>query len=1107
MCKRGFVWKLIVALLSVMLISVYSLSNSASLFAGDDAQSSITVNWGGKIDSQSTFSVTADWCVVKQASGTVILWTEEAVSDDIIAQIKTVTMQNDRSIDSGDSWVLINGFGSFTPVDASNFGTYSFTDAGSGSVTVQVYDKNSTTLNAGKISHLDYGTLTKVTPKGKIILTKKVENGSDVNGTFYFKLTNSSGEQVGVLKSVNVINGVVSGTVIWEDIEYGEYTIIETDKNGTALKTGDKTFGKELVSITGDNGTKVSLGAVAAAPPATLGNITWKNGTWSNLFGSASNINLLSFGNVSNVVDVEGNVAVAGDFTNSSGGFTAGAGVGGKGRTYSSDIAMMAGGNININGYFQTRGHVVTGSGTFKTANGADYNVAKESYTAAGLKSLYNATEVSDKSTYFEVRGNAANTNLRASDNGQLDTFFKNAKTYMTSLHEKLAAMTPNGKVTDNGDIITLKGTDKSVNIFEVNMSGKANRTLTIDCPSTSAVIINVKGSTITSGYGAWGTVAMQKNTIFNFVDCTKLTMGGPTVFYGSVVAPEMELDVNGKNGSINGNAVIGNLVNKQSGFECHEYYFNQKLADEVNAEITNTFADNPVSVQLGVEKVIEGRSFQSGDSFTFDLVKGTDTSAEPVDQVTAKATSGNSQTVNFSPIEFKEAGTYVYTIREHVPADKDKIAGITYSGESYKVTVTVVKNKNGKLEASYTMEDSAGKTASKASFTNKYDAGGSVQLKAGKTLSGATLTAGQFSFAVYKQGGTEAVATASNEADGSIVFTPLSYKLSDLEGSQSRTFAYEIREVVGVTGLISGMHYDNTLYRAVVTVSDNGSGVLNAKAVYYDANGDAIDGTPVFHNSMEQYTSRTVTKTWDDSDDLYKERPAEVTVHLLKNGTVVDTQKLNAANGWTYKWDRLAKYDNGQLIKYTVTEDAVKDYSTTISGGTDAAGDNGQFSITNTYDGYKAIYVSRTVKKVWSDNSNSTGSRPARIMVQLYADGVAKGDPVEVNAAGNWEYTWNELPGADNGREIAYTVKELSVISGYTASYSDDTFTITNTKGGGGGGDTPGTYGASASNNESSGPKTGDTSDLTLELIILALAALGLGGVVYIRRRAQSKR
>ena len=103
-------------------------------------------------------------------------------------------------------------------------------------------------------------------------------------------------------------------------------------------------------------------------------------------------------------------------------------------------------------------------------------------------------------------------------------------------------------------------------------------------------------------------------------------------------------------------------------------------------------------------------------------------------------------------------------------------------------------------------MEDSAGKTASKASFTNKYDAGGSVQLKAGKTLSGATLAAGQFSFAVYKQGGTEAVATASNEADGSIVFTPLSYKLSDLEGSQSRTFAYEIREVVGVTGLISGM-------------------------------------------------------------------------------------------------------------------------------------------------------------------------------------------------------------------------------------------------------------------------------------------------------------
>ena len=39
----------------------------------------------------------------------------------------------------------------------------------------------------------------------------------------------------------------------------------------------------------------------------------------------------------------------------------------------------------------------------------------------------------------------------------------------------------------------------------------------------------------------------------------------------------------------------------------------------------------------------------------------------------------------------------------------------------------------------------------------------------------------------------------------------------------------------------------------------------------------------------------------------------------------------LDKSNGWTYTWKTLDKYENGKEIKYTVKEDKVKGYETTI--------------------------------------------------------------------------------------------------------------------------------------------------------------------------------
>lgn len=49
---------------------------------------------------------------------------------------------------------------------------------------------------------------------------------------------------------------------------------------------------------------------------------------------------------------------------------------------------------------------------------------------------------------------------------------------------------------------------------------------------------------------------------------------------------------------------------------------------------------------------------------------------------------------------------------------------------------------------------------------------------------------------------------------------------------------------------------------------------------------------------------SREIVKVWEN--DNKNSRPEEIEVQLLKDGTVVDTQKLNAANNWRYTWANL---------------------------------------------------------------------------------------------------------------------------------------------------------------------------------------------------------
>lgn len=80
------------------------------------------------------------------------------------------------------------------------------------------------------------------------------------------------------------------------------------------------------------------------------------------------------------------------------------------------------------------------------------------------------------------------------------------------------------------------------------------------------------------------------------------------------------------------------------------------------------------------------------------------------------------------------------------------------------------------------------------------------------------------------------------------------------------------------------------------------------------------------------------------------------------------------------------------------------------------------------------------TVKKVWN-KSNHT-KLPLEVNIELLKNGEVI-DTVKLNKDNNWHYTWKNLEKSDK-----YTVREINIPIGYTASYRNDgnIFTITNT-------------------------------------------------------------
>jgi choice-of-anchor A domain-containing protein len=139
--------------------------------------------------------------------------------------------------------------------------------------------------------------------------------------------------------------------------------------------------------------------------------------------------------------------------------------------------------------------------------------------------------------------------------------------TELRSLSSRLGGLPAHGVTTlEPWGGIMLRGTDPSLNVFDVNASAFSGAALwSIDAPAGSLVVVNIRGASATfSGFGTFFSGGIdQHDVLYNFVDATQIDAQG-FGFWGTVLAPQANVTFN--NGSWDGGIYARSLTGNAAG-------------------------------------------------------------------------------------------------------------------------------------------------------------------------------------------------------------------------------------------------------------------------------------------------------------------------------------------------------------------------------------------------------------------------------------------------------------------------------------------------------------------------------------------------------------
>lgn len=190
-----------------------------------------------------------------------------------------------------------------------------------------------------------------------------------------------------------------------------------------------------------------------------------------------------------------------------------------------------------------------------------------------------------------------------------------------------------------------------------------------------------------------------------------------------------------------------------------------------------------------------------------------------------------------------------------------------------------------------------------------------------------------------------------------------------------------------------------------------------------------------------EDQCTINVYASWHDEQNRDGKRPTSLLIDLYKQvdgeRTYMDTLTVTAGrdNSWTYTVRNLPMFENGKEILYVA--DVSEDFRTQLEEST---GYTVAIQGLNVHLYYTPKMGFVTTQVHWDDNDDNDSIRPDAVTAQLFANGKAQGEAIELNSENGWTYTWSDLDSYFRdkngvGQEVIYTV-EVESVDGYSVTY-----------------------------------------------------------------------
>lgn len=359
------------------------------------------------------------------------------------------------------------------------------------------------------------------------------------------------------------------------------------------------------------------------------------------------------------------------------------------------------------------------------------------------------------------------------------------------------------------------------------------------------------------------------------------------------------------------------------------------------------------VTDAIEVVKVLTGRELRAGE-FSFELVEA----GASGEHVVASGTNAADGSVELTPVTYDAPGEHLYTLREVVPGEADRVAGVTYDRAVYTVRTAVTDKGDGTLSVAHELRGADGAAVEgPATFTNVYTAG-AVEMDpaaAGftftKVLKGKAWDGDAFAFTLEGADGapmpeadpdagvtanadgtlTKTVTAATREVDGS---DAADFGFGPIRFERAGVYAYTVCEVVPEGDAANpGIAYDGHPAKVKVAVTDDGSGKLAATATVEDGtftnryamgtvDFDAAAGLQIVKNMTGRAIAKdafSFTMKGEDAESVAKLNGGrELTVGTAGAPLVGNTatETLSVATKLSF-----AQEDVGKTYRYTVFE------------------------------------------------------------------------------------------------------------------------------------------------------------------------------------------